>query len=88
MNTNFNTIEAIRTDANISNKSEAYLNACDQFESEASRYASNENFICHKSAEEVSLSYATAKTADNEYAIYAAANAAEKWLEKAWNNAD
>ena len=88
MNTNFNTIETIRTDAAITNKSEAYLAACDSFEKEASNYANNESFITRKSAEEVSLAYKKAKNADCEYAVYAAAHAAEDWLSKAWNNAD
>lgn len=88
MNTNFNTIETIRTDAAITNKSEAYLAACDSFEVEASNYANNTSFMCRKSAEEVSLAYQKAKNADCEYAVYAAAHAAECWLSKAWNNAD
>lgn len=88
MNTQFNTIETIRTNALISNKSAAYLAAMDEFEVEASKFANNENFVSRKSAEEVSLSYTTAKAADCEYSIYAAAHAAEVWLAKAWNNAD
>lgn len=88
MNTSFNTIESIRTNAEITNKAAAYLAACDQFEIEASQFANNENFVSRKSAEEVSIQYAKAKNADCEYAVYAAANAAEVWLSKAWNNAD
>jgi hypothetical protein len=88
MTTSFNTIESIRTNAAIDNKCAAYLAACDQFEIEATRYVNNENLVCRKSAEEVSLSYAKAKSSDSEYAIYAAAHAAEMWLSKAWNNAD
>lgn len=88
MNTKFNTIETIRTDSKISNKTEAYLLACDSFEVEASKFANNENFVSRKSAEEVSLNYAKAKTGDCEYAVYAACYDSEKWLEKAWNNAD
>lgn len=88
MNTQFNTIETIRTDASITNKSAAYLAAIDEFEIEASKFANNENFIARKSAEEVSLAYAKAKLADCEYSIYIAGHAAEVWLSKAWNNAD
>lgn len=88
MNTKFNTIENISNDATITNKSEAYLSACDTFEAEASKFANNENFMSRKSAEEVSLAYEKAKHADCEYSIYVACFAAEKWLEKAWNNAD
>lgn len=88
MNTQFNTIETISNDATITNKSEAYLAACDSFEIEASKFANNENFVSRKSAEEVSLAYHKAKNADGEYAVYAAAYAAEVWLKKAWNNAD
>jgi hypothetical protein len=88
MNTSFNTIETIRTDATIINKSAAYLSACDEFEIEASKFANNENFVSRKSAEEVSLAYAKAKVADCEYSIYVAVHAAEVWLAKAWNNAD
>jgi hypothetical protein len=88
MNTAFNTIETIRTNAAIVNKSAAYLTAMDEFEVEASRFANNENFVSRKSAEEVSLCYAKAKSADCEYSIYAAAHASEVWLAKAWNNAD
>lgn len=88
MNTSFNTIETIRTNAAITNKSAAYLAACDQFEIEASKFATNENFVSRKSAEEVSLHYAKAQSADCEYAVYIAANHAEQWLSKAWNNAD
>lgn len=88
MNTSFNTIESIRTNVAIDNKCAAYLAACDQFEIEAIKFATNENFMSRKSAEEVSLSYAKAKNADCEYNVYAAAHAAECWLSKAWNNAD
>ena len=88
MNTKFNTIETIRTDATITNKVEAYLAACDQFEVEASNFASNENFVSRKSAEQVSLSYDKAKKSDCEYAVYASAVECESWLSKAWNNAD
>ena len=88
MNTEFNTIETIRTDATITNKSEAYLAACDSFEIEASKFADNKNMVSRHSAEEVSLSYAKAMSVDCEYSVYAAAHAAECWLSKAWNNAD
>ena len=88
MNTEFNTIENISNDATITNKSEAYLAACDSFEIEASKYANNENFVSRKSAEEVSLAYAKAKTADCEYMVYVSAKLAEAWLAKAWNNAN
>lgn len=88
MNTSFNTIETIRTNAAIINKSAAYLSACDEFEIEASQFANNENFVSRKSAEEVSLSYQKAKNADCEYSVYVSAHAAEIWLQKAWNNAD
>ena len=88
MNTQFNTIETIRTDSTIINKSAAFLAACDQFEVEASNFSSNENEYSRRCAEEVSLSYAKAKNADCEYSIYAAAHAAECWLSKSWNNAD
>lgn len=88
MNTQFDTIEKIRTDATITNKSAAYLAACDQFEVEASIFAKNENWLSKKCAEEVSLAYARAKSGNCEYAIYAEAHAAEVWLAKAWNNAD
>lgn len=88
MNTEFNTIETIRTDATITDKTAAYLAACDSFEIEASKYTNNTSFVAKKSAEEVSLAYQQAKQADNEYSTYAAAHAAEVWLSKAWNNAD
>ena len=88
MNTLFNTIETIRTNLSILNKSAEYLKACDLFEIQASEYHNNENFVCRKSAEEVSLSYEIAKNSDCEYSLYTAAHAAECWLSKAWNNAD
>lgn len=88
MNTQFNTIETIRTNAAITDTVAAYLAACDLFEIEASKFAENENFVCRKSAEEVSLAYEKAKNADGEYNVYVAANACEIWLKKAWNNAD
>jgi len=88
MNTEFNTIETIRTDATITNKCAAYLAACDSFEKEASKFANNENIVSKHSAEEVSLAYAKAKNADCEYAVYTAAHACECWLSKSWNNAD
>ena len=88
MNTNFNTIETIRIDANIENKAAAYLGACDNFEAQASQFANNENVVSRKSAEEVSMAYLKAKSADCEYAVYVAAHAAECWLSKSWNNAD
>lgn len=86
--TNFNTIETISNDATITNKSAAYLAACDSFEKEASIYANNENYVSRKSSEEVSLAYAKAKSANCEYMIYVSAKLAEAWLSKAWNNAD
>jgi len=88
MNKQFDTIETIRIDAKITNKSAAYLAACDSFEIEASKFATNENFVSRKSAEEVSLNYAKAKGGDCEYAVYTASHACEVWLSKAWNNAD
>lgn len=88
MNTKFNTIEEIRTNESITNKMEAYIDACDSFEIEASIFAKNENFVCRKSAEEVSLNYDKAKAANCEYSLYAASNACEMWLSKAWNNAE
>lgn len=88
INTQFNTIENISNDATILNKSAAYLAACDEFEAQASKFANNENFVSRKSAEEVSLNFEKAKSADNEYSIYVATFAAEVWLKKAWNNAD
>lgn len=87
MNIQFNTIESI-SNSKENNKSELYLSACESFEVEASKYADNENFICRKSAEQVSIEYAKAKSADCEYSVYTAAFSAEKWLEKAYNNAD
>ena len=87
-NTQFNTIENISNDATITNKSAAYLTACDIFEIEASAFANNDNYICRKYAEEVSLAFDKAKKSDCEYSIYVAVNAAEIWLKKAWNNAD
>jgi hypothetical protein len=88
MNQKFNTIETIRTNSDIKNKSIAYLAACDEFEKQSIQFIHNENFVSRKSAEEVSLAYENAKKADGEYNIYAAANACEIWLKKAWNNAD
>lgn len=88
MNTSFNTIETIFNDKTITNKSAAYLAACDNFEIQASQYANNDSFVSRKSAEEVSLSYEKAKSADCEYTVYVNAFAAEVWLKKAWNNAD
>lgn len=88
MNTQFNTIENISNNAIMSNKSEAYLVACDSFEIEASKFANNENFVSRKSAEEVSFAYAKAKNADCEYSVYVSAKLAEAWLAKAWNNAE
>lgn len=88
MNTEFNTIEKISNDATITNKSVAYLEACNQFEIEASKFANNKNFVSRKSAEEVSLNLEKAKNADCEFAIYKAASLCEGWLSKAWNNAD
>jgi hypothetical protein len=88
MTTKNNTIEEIRTDATIINKSAAYISACDKFELEASKFATNESFISRKCAEEVSLSFSRAKLADCEYSIYTAAHAAEVWLKKAVDNAD
>jgi hypothetical protein len=88
MNTKFNTIETIRTDSNITGKIQAYIDACDSFEVEASKYSSNSSFVSRKSAEEVSLSYDKAKNSNCEYTCYANAHAAEAWLSKAWNNAN
>lgn len=87
MKATFNTIETIRTDAMITNKSAAYLAACDSFEKDATQFCNNEGFFCKKAAEEVSLSYDKAKHADGEYNVYAAAHACECWLEKAYSTA-
>lgn len=85
MKATFNEIEKIQS-SRIENKSQAYLEACDKFEIEASKFATNENFVCRKYAEEVSLAYHRAKSADCEYMVYSECFAAEKWLERAWNN--
>ncbi len=88
MNTKFNTIETIQNDTTIINKIQAYLNACDTFESQASEFAVNDNVVSRNSSLEVSLAYARAKECDCEYSIYREALACEMWLSKAWNNAD
>lgn len=86
MNTNFDTIQKIY-ETDITNVS-AYLQACDSFEKDASAFCTNENIICRKAAEEVSLAYDRAKNTTEPYNVYVAALAAEMWLCKAWNNAD
>ena len=48
MNTKFNTIEKISNDASIKNKVAAYLEACNSFELEASKFSNNENFASRK----------------------------------------
>lgn len=78
----YTNIETIRTDASIANKIAAYIAACDQYEVEASQYANHQSFTIRKFAEEVSLSYAKAQSADCEYNVYAAANACERWMEQ------
>jgi hypothetical protein len=90
MNTNFNTIATIAdsTFESTMQKRQAYLDACEQFEIQASGYSNNESFMCRKSAEEVSLSFEVAKGCQCEYSLYRAALACEVWLSKAWNNAD
>lgn len=88
MNTTFNTIETIRTNNSIINKSASYLEACNQFEIQSTQFVNNENYVSRKSAEEVSLAFHKLKSATCEYTTYIAANHCEKWLEKAWNNAD
>jgi hypothetical protein len=90
INTNFNTIATIADSSFTSSmqKRQAYLNACDEFEKQASDYAHNESFMSRKSAEEVSFSYNIAKGCECEYSLYRAALACEVWLSKAWNNAD
>jgi hypothetical protein len=88
MNTQFNTIETISNDSTISNKCEAYINACDQFEQQSLQFVKNENYVARMSCKEVSLAFDKAKKISGEYNIYAAAHTCEKWLEKAWNNAD
>jgi len=90
MNTNFNTIATIADSTFESSiqKRQAYLDACDQFEIQASAYCNNESFVSRKSAEEVSLAYEVAKGCECEYSLYRAALACEAWLSKAWNNAD
>jgi len=83
-----NAIETISNDAAIENKSEAYISACNQFEQESLQFVKNENYVARMSCKEVSLAFDKAKKVSGEYNIYAAAHACEKWLEKAWNNAD
>ena len=82
LNTNYSTIENISNDFTITNKSAAYLAACDEFELQAAEAVINGGFIARKVAEEVSLAYNKAKHCDNEFSIYREALACEIWLSK------
>lgn len=77
-----NVIETIRTDKNIDNKTKAYLEACSQFEIEASKIENPKSMISRKSSEEVSISFDKAKKADCEFNVYSHAHATEKWFVK------
>ena len=78
-----NKIEEIRT-SNETNKSQAYLTACDGMEKQVTeilREKKELGFICKKFAEEVSLNYKKAQSADCEYAVYAAAHSAASYMD-------
>jgi hypothetical protein len=69
-------IEAIRTETG-NNKSEGYTSLMDNMEVEISKILASKSdlgFICKKFAEEVSLNYNSAKSADCEYALYVLAH--------------
>jgi len=82
-----NIIENISNSFTITNKIEAYLQATDSFEQQASKFSNNSSFMCRKSAEEVSIRFSQAKSADCEYMVYTHCFAAEVWLSKAITNA-
>jgi hypothetical protein len=84
--TTFNTIETIRTNSEISNKSQAYLDACNQFEKQASNLLDSENasMFLPNMIREVSLAYHSAKNAGCDYTTYSAAHSCEVWLSKCY----
>lgn len=87
INTNFNTISLI-----LENKSKSHgaemLAACTLFFNQANAFIDNDNYVSKMSAYEVQSKCYEAQYAKCEYTLYVAANAAEQWLCKAWNNAD
>ena len=85
INTEFNTVETIYNN-NVANV-EAFMQAMDLFELQASQFVSNESFFCRKSAEEVSKCYDLAKKTSEPYMIYSHAQAAEVWLKTAFERA-
>lgn len=78
----YNNIETIRTNHLINDKSAAYLESCNLYEIEASKYATHQGFIIRKFAEQVSLAFSKAQSGDCEYSVYVSANACERWMEQ------
>jgi len=76
-------IEEIRN-SKSENKSQEYLNACDEFEKNASEILKTKElgFICKKFAEEVSLAYNQAKSESCEYGVYAKAHSAACYMDE------
>jgi hypothetical protein len=90
MNTQFNTIETIRTNSEITNKTQAYLYACNQFERQASDLLDSENasMFLPNMVREVSLAYHALKNATCGYSAYTAAHSCEVWLSKCFQSAN
>ena len=87
MTNKFNAIERIRTNSEITNKSQAYINACDEFEKQASLLlnSGSKSIFLPQIVEEVSYYFDKAKKSGCEYSIYAAAHACEIWFSKAYS---
>jgi hypothetical protein len=86
INKDFNTVESIYNQ-NTSDIN-AYLEAMDIFEIQATQFSDNESFFARMCAKEVSLAYDKAKKSTEPYEIYTLANAAEKWLQQAVERAN
>ena len=85
---NFNTVNEL-SNVPCENKSAKYLEMAREFAIKAQEMSKdNESFISKKYAQEAVMAMRRAESADCEYALYVAANAAEKWFEKCWNNLD
>lgn len=78
----FNTVNDL-SNVDSDNKSAQYLEMVRNFANQASEIAKNEvNFFLKMASKEVINYMRKAESADCEYALYANAHAAEKWLEK------
>jgi hypothetical protein len=81
--TNFNTVNEL-SEMNCENKHSEYVKLAHSFAEQAIEIKNNNEslWILKMACQEVISSWRKSESADCEYAAYAAAHSAEKWLEK------